>query len=173
MAIDGGAIGLKLALDMVQRPAMTGLARVHTWLTGNEVLILGPARAGKTSFVDYLRYGVMEPEQETEKTLGVEKTASFRVRIGRDASLELKLKRAVDVAGQIGPIEHARLVEEKKPHAIIIMLDLSAPMSGISDRASGPWLIEFCKHFEERYRDDKRLKEDARFLVETRDGSSP
>jgi hypothetical protein len=92
---------------------MNGLARVHTWLTGNEVLVVGPARTGKTSFVDYLRYGVLEPERETEKTIGTQKSASFRMKIGRDSSLELKVKRAVDVAGQIGPIEHASVVSAK------------------------------------------------------------
>jgi GTPase SAR1 family protein len=165
MPVDGGAIGLKVAIDLVKRPAMTGLARVHTWLTGNEVLILGPARAGKTSFVEYLRYGVLEPEQETATTIETKKSATFRVKVGRDQSLELKVKRAVDVAGQVGPIEHARLAEERKPHALVVMLDLSAPLTGVSERASGPWLIEFCKHLDERLRDNATMKKRLKTII--------
>ena len=138
---------------------------MHTWLTGHEVLILGPARAGKTSFVDYLRYGVLEPEQETEKTLDVETTATFRVKIGRDASLELRVKRAVDVAGQVGPIEHARIAEKRRPHALIVLLDLSAPITGTSDRASGPWLIEFCKYLDEGLRMNTAMRKRLRTII--------
>jgi GTPase SAR1 family protein len=165
MPIDGGAIGLKVAIDLVKRPAMSGLARVHTWLTGHEVLVLGPARAGKTSFVDYLRYGVLEPAQQTEKTLNIEKTTTFTVKIGRDASLELKVKRAVDVAGQVGPIEHARIAERRRPHAVVVLLDLSAPVTGKSDRASGPWLIEFCKHLDERIRTNAKMRKRLKTII--------
>jgi hypothetical protein len=176
MPVDGGAIGLKIAIDLVKRPAMNGLARVHTWMTGHEVLVLGPARAGKTSFVDYLRYGVLEPAQETEKTLDIESTTTFRVKVGRDSSLELKVKRAVDVAGQVGPIEHARIAERRRPHALVVMLDLSAPVTGASERASGPWLIEFCKHLDERIRSNAKMKKRLKtiiFVANKHDTQSP
>ena len=160
MSIDGGAIGLKVAIDLVKRPAMSGVARVHTWLTGHEVLVLGPARAGKTSFVDYLQYGVLEPEQETAKTLDLRKSATFRLKIGRDSSLELKVRRAVDVAGQVGPMEHAKIVEERKPHAVVVLLDLSAPVTH-----SATWLTDFCKHLDERLRSNPGAKKRLKTIV--------
>lgn len=165
MSVDGGAIGIKVAIDLIKRPALTGLARVHTWLAGKDVLVLGPARAGKSSFRDYFQYGVLEPEQETEKTLDLQKSATFRVRIGRDESLELKVRGASDVAGQVGPIEHARIAERRKPHCVVVILDLSAPVTGSSHRATGPWLIEFCKHLDERLRNNKGMKKRLKAVV--------
>jgi hypothetical protein len=160
MSIDGGAIGLKIAIDLVKRPAMSGLARVHSWLTGHEVLVVGPARAGKTSFVEYLQYGVLEPEQETAKTLDLRKSATFRLKIGRNSSLELKVRRAVDVAGQVGPMEHAKIVEERRPHAVVVLLDLSAPVTH-----SAAWLTDFCKHLDERLRTNMGAKKRLKVIV--------
>ena len=160
MPIDGGAIGLKIALDLVKRPASSGLARVHSWLTGHEVLVLGPARAGKTSFVDYLQYGVLEPQQETSKTMDLKKSATFRLKIGRDSSLELKVRGVIDVAGQIGPIEHAKIVEKRVPHAVVILIDLSAPVT-----KSAEWLSEFCKHLDERLRNNPRMKKRLKTIL--------
>ena len=165
MPLDGGAIGLKVAIDLVKRPATSSLARVHTWLTGHEVLVLGPARAGKTSFVDYLQYGVPEPEQETDKTITTRKTATFSVKIGRDSLLELKVRRAVDVAGQVGPIEHARIAETRKPHALVVLLDLSAPLAGRSERATGTWLVEFCKHLDGRLRTNAKMRKRLKTII--------
>jgi hypothetical protein len=115
-----GAIAAKLIVDLVGRPAMSGLARLYTRITGNEILILGPARAGKTSFSEYLQYGLLEPEQETATTITPHKSASFRIKIGKQSALEMKVKRAVHVAGEIGPTEHARLPEERRPQAIVV-----------------------------------------------------
>jgi len=160
-----GAIAAEVILDLVARPAMNGLARVHTWFTGKEVLILGPARAGKSSFSEYLQYGLLEPEQDTPTTITPHKSASFRLKIGRGSSLEMKVKRAVDVAGEIGPIEHARLAEERKPEAIVVLLDIDAPVAGRSKNATSPWLVAFCKHLKQRLVEEPKMKKRLKALL--------
>jgi len=159
------AIAAEIIIDLVARPAMSGLARLHTWIAGNEVLILGPPRAGKSSFSEYMQYGILEPEQDTAKTIQLHRTASFRLKIGKSSSLEMKVKRAVDVAGEIGPIEHARLAEERKPDAIVVLLDLSAPFNGSSKDATAPWLVSFCKHLKQRFTQTPRMRKKLKVLI--------
>ncbi|MBN8733939.1 MAG: hypothetical protein J0L64_25610 [Acidobacteria bacterium] len=163
--MDHTAVALKVAVEILKRPATKGLAWVYTSLTGKTVLILGPARAGKTSFSDYLRLGLMEPEQPTEKTVETHRTSAFRVQIGRDQSLELHVKSAVDEPGQLGPMEHAKLAELRKPHAIVVILDLSAPFTGQSDRATAKWLTEFCKHLAERIQNNTAFRRKLKGLI--------
>lgn len=159
------AIAAEIVVDLVARPAMSGLARLHTWVAGDEVLILGPQRAGKSSFSEYLQYGILEPEQETATTISNHSTASFRLKIGRSSSLEMKVRRAVDVAGEIGPIEHARLCQERRPDAIVVLLDLAAPIGGKSKSATGPWLTSFCKHLKQRLSQSAKMRKKLRALI--------
>lgn len=69
MPVDIAAIGLKMAVGLVERPATKGVVKLYTWLTGCEVLIIGPARAGKSSFAGYLQHGLLEKELPTPKTV--------------------------------------------------------------------------------------------------------
>ena len=160
-----GAIAAEIIVDLVARPALSGFARLYTRIAGNEVLILGPQRAGKTSFSEYLQYGILEPEQETATTITPHTSASFRVKIGKAKSLEMKVKRAVDVAGEIGPMEHARLAQDRKPQAIVVLLDLSAPQSGQAKNATFPWLTSFCKHLRQRMTDEPKMRKKLKVLV--------
>ena len=165
MPIEIGAIGVSVGVELIKRTAPSGIAVVRTWIGGQKVLILGPARAGKTSFYDYLRYGVLEHEQETEKTVETEKSATFSVRIGRDSALELKVRGSFDVPGQLGPIEHALIAKKKKPNGIVVILDSSSPASGGAERSSRAWLVEFCKHLDEHLRQTASFRNRLRALV--------
>lgn len=165
MPVEYGAFGVKVAVDVLKRPATKGIAWAYTTITGRQVLILGPARAGKSSFRDFLRYGVLETEQPTQKTVETQQTTAFRVSIGRDESLVLKVRSAIDVPGQVGPMEHAKIAEKRRPHAIVVMLDLSAPWAGDSERATAKWLIEFCNHLEERLRSNKTMLKRLKGLI--------
>jgi GTPase SAR1 family protein len=147
-----GASIVKVGVAVIQRAAPSGIALLKSWLKGKEVLIVGQARAGKTTFVEYLRYGLFEDEKEKEKTKREEKTARFNVKMGRDSSLELSVKRVRDVPGQWGPMAHADLVVDHRPHALLIFIDLTRPLRGESERASAAWLVEFCRHLESRWR---------------------
>jgi GTPase SAR1 family protein len=159
------AILMKLGIDLVARPAQRGLARLTTWAAGHEVLVLGPARAGKTSFAEYLQYGILEKEQETATTVNTHQSASFRVKIGRSDALELKVRRTVDLPGEYGAMKHAQTVEERKPRAVLVILNLSAPLMGASKHATGPWLVTFSKYLASKLRTDEKLRKKLKCIL--------
>jgi len=143
---------LKVGVAFIQRVAPSGIALIKSWLKGKEVLVVGQKRAGKTTFIDYLQYGLFDDEKETLKTLDVTRSARFNVKMGRDSALELSIKTVVDVPGQIGPSAHADLAFERSPHGIIIFTDLTSPIKGGPDRAATAWLLEFCRRLEAQWR---------------------
>lgn len=151
-----GATVLKIGVAVIQRVAPSGIALIKSWLKGKEVLVIGQARAGKTTFVDYLQYGLFEDEKVTDKSVDVTDSARFNVKMGRDSALELTVKTVVDVPGQIGAVAHADLAFRRRPHAIIIFTDLTSPLKGEPDRASAAWIFEFCRRLEALWRTKKR-----------------
>ena len=115
--------------EIVRRAPPRGLARLAAFATGKEILILGPSSAGKTKFAEYLRSGALDPEGKREMTYHVSKSPTFVIQIGRERGLLLKIRRAVDTPGQVGPIQQAGLVGRRKPHALIILLDCTKTVS--------------------------------------------
>lgn len=146
----GAAVAIKLGMEMFKRVTPKGIARISTWIRGKELLIIGQPRAGKTTFVDYLRYGILEDEHDTPKTYDIMLTPTFTIKMGRNSALELRLRRTLDVPGQQDPGQHAGVAFQRCPHALVIFLDLSTPLEleGEPPKASGTWLSEFCDYFE-------------------------
>jgi len=120
-----------------------GLYAFITRALGKEILVLGPSTAGKSKFTEYLRLGTLDPEGQREMTYHVRKTPAFTVGLGRDQGVALKIRRAVDTPGQVGPVEHAALVGRRKPHAVIIVLDSSK-----SILMTTMWLHLFCDRLD-------------------------
>ena len=77
-----GAALVEVGLWAIDRAAPRGLAFVRSWMRGRQILVVGPPRAGKTTFIDYLQYGLFEPEKHTAKTLKTSRSARFDVRMG-------------------------------------------------------------------------------------------
>ena len=146
-----GAVLVKLGMTVLQRTAPKGIALVSSWWRGKEILIVGQPLAGKSTFIDYLQYGLFEDEKETAKTQVVSKTARFNVKMGRDAALELVVKTVFDTPGQIGAVAHADQAFEKRPHGILLFIDLTRPLTGPSHRAVTAWLREFARRLETRW----------------------
>jgi len=163
--IETGATLLKVGVTMIQRAAPGGIALLKSWFKGKEIMIVGQPRAGKTTFIDYFHYGLFEGEKETDKTKEVVRSARFDIKMGRDAALEMIVKSVVDVPGQVGPIEHAKLVFERRPHAVVIFTDLTRPLRGESDRASAAWVQEFCRTLESRWRANRKRTNRVRTMV--------
>ena len=112
-----------------RRIPVRGLSRLTTYARGKEILILGPGSAGKTKFAQYLQLGALDPEGQREMTYCVTKSPAFVVNVGQEQGLMLEVRRAVDTPGQVGPVQHANLVADRQPHALIVMLDCSNAMS--------------------------------------------
>ena len=144
----------------VGRAAPRGLARLRTYTKGKEILILGPSSAGKSKFAQYLRLGTLDPEGTREMTYHLTKSPTFVVHVGPDGSLTLNVRRAVDTPGQTGPIQHANLVGVRKPHAVIVLLDSSKPIT-----ATAGWLRLFCNRLDTLLRRGSYTKRKLREIV--------
>ena len=141
--IEAASAGATVKVSPTRRGKAKGLYGLVTRALGKEILVLGPSTAGKTKFAEYLRLGTLDPEGRREMTYHVRKSPAFTVGIGGDRPLVLKVRRAVDTPGQIGPLQHATLVGRRKPHAIIIVLDCSRPLS-----MTVTWLHLFCDRLD-------------------------
>ena len=143
MEAEIGTVSTGLSAGTARRARPRGLYALITHALGKEILVLGPSTAGKTKFTEYLRLGVLDPEGKREMTYGVRKSPAFTVGIGRDRDVVLKVRRAVDTPGQVGPVEHATMVGRRKPHAIIVVLDSSRAALMMTT-----WLHLFCDRLD-------------------------
>lgn len=151
--MEPSAIGLSVGLEVLKRTAPRGLSWLITYTKGIELLILGPGGAGKTSIADYLEFGVLEEAQPHEKTQEIQKSRSFQIFSGRDAAIKLRVRRAVDVPGQTGPVEHANLVRERTPHVVLIVLDSTDTQAKLKE-----WISQFCERFEHHFEEDGKIE---------------
>jgi hypothetical protein len=128
------------ALADTPRPVLVkGFSRLATFIRGKEILILGPGNAGKTKFAQYLQRAALDPEGKREMTYAVTRSPAFVVDFGQKEGLMLRVRRAVDTPGQVGPLQHAILVARRKPHAVIVILDCSGdPLATLR------WFCLFC-----------------------------
>lgn len=132
-----------LSVSPTRRGKAKGLYGLITHALGKEILVVGPSTAGKTKFAEYLRLGTLDPEGRREMTYHVSKSPAFTVGIGGNRPLVLKVRRAVDTPGQVGPLQHATLVGRRKPHAVVLVLDCSRPLS-----TTVTWLHLFCDRLD-------------------------
>ncbi len=144
----------------VGRAAPKGVARLRTYAKGKEILVVGPSSAGKSKFTQYLRLGTLDPEGTREMTYHISKSPTFIVHVGPQGSLALNVRRAVDTPGQTGPIQHAHLVGERKPHAVIILLDSTKSLA-----ATGRWLRTFCDQLDTVLRHARYTRRKLREIV--------
>jgi len=126
-------------VETPKRVAVKGLSRLNTYVRGKEILILGPGSAGKTKFEQYLRLAALDPEGKREMTYAITKSPTFVLDLGREEGLVLRVRRAVDTPGQVGPLQHALLVARRRPHAIVVILDCSG-----DPRSTLRWFCLFC-----------------------------
>jgi hypothetical protein len=47
---------------------------------------------------------------------------------------------------------------DKRPHVILILSDLTAPLTGATGKSSATWLAEFCTQLEKRWQAASRRK---------------
>ena len=159
------AFALKVGVAVLQRVAPAGIARITSWLRGKEILVVGQERAGKSSFVDYLRHGIIVDQDVTPKTYDLTASPTFQVKTGRELALELVVRQAVDVPGQLGPAEHARIAHERRPHGLVLMVNLSRPLGDDPIQSPDAWLEEFCGRYEQLWIDSDRRKNRLKSLV--------
>jgi len=155
-----GECGMNAKTQAGGRAAPKGWARLRTYAKGKEILVLGPSSAGKSKFAQYLRLGTLDPEGLRLMTFHLTKSPTFVVHVGADGNLALNVRRAVDTPGQTGPIQHALLVGERKPHAVIVLLDSTKSVS-----ATARWMSLFCNHLDTVLRRGHYTKRKLREIV--------
>lgn len=152
MGLDSAAILTDLTVTILERTAPRGIELISSVIKGKKLLIVGPSEVGKTTFIDYLQYGIFSDEQPRARTLEKTSRTRFNVKLGKEGALQLSVKGSVDIPGQYGPLWHADHTFHTKPHALIIMLSLTAPLEGQDDKADAVWLTHFCKRLEAQWR---------------------
>jgi hypothetical protein len=146
MADPTSGIALKVGIEVLSRVTPKGYAWVKSKIVGRDILVVGQARAGKTSLQKFLQYGLFA-EPDSPRTRADRVTASFTVSMGRDESLHLQVRKVVDTVGQVSAATHAALVNEYRPHVLMIVLDASAPWKGDDESYAGSYLAEFLDEF--------------------------
>ncbi len=142
----------KAGVGVIQRVAPSGIARLRAWWHGKKVLVIGQGRAGKTTFIRYMRYGILHDAGDSLKTVEISTIARFTLLVGKENPLSIAISSATDTPGQIGATEHARIAFKRRPHAIIIVADLTTPLEGEPDRSSVEWIKEFFIHYSNLWR---------------------
>ncbi len=122
-------------------PKVTDYVRM-LW-SGKKFLILGPARAGKTSFLTYLEHLILPLEKQTGSTVGVHTGHDRTLKLGPNGTLELRVRKPRDVAGQM-PIHHIEYIKDYKPHCIIVVLDATTFWGFPASASSLEWFRQFC-----------------------------
>lgn len=118
---------LKVGGSALVRLAPKGLAWLRTRLIGKKILVVGPSRAGKTSFIEYARHGVIgHPSANIPETQQTEVAHQvFKISVGSAKTLELEVHQILDTAGQQGPLTHADAVQQYRPDAVVIVMPVN------------------------------------------------
>jgi hypothetical protein len=89
--MSGPEVGPAIAVArvVIDRAAPAGLKLVRSWIHGKTIVVAGPARSGKTTFMNYLQYGVFEHAQETAVTYRASPSKRFNFTVGPHKNLEV------------------------------------------------------------------------------------
>lgn len=140
------------SIELVTRLAPKGLAWAKTRLAGRKILVVGPVNAGKSSFTHYLRFGILEQPGNVDVTIEVEKSLAFKLAVGKNQEAVLEVKHVLDTPGHLGPIAHADLVAQHRPHALVVVLDCDAPAAETTK-----WLDDFSTRLDTVFRSTRGL----------------
>jgi signal recognition particle receptor subunit beta len=161
LAVPAGGALVKV---IIERGAPAGFGFVRSLLRGKTIMVVGPPRSGKSTFVTYLQFGIFQDAQETEKTYHPVESPRFSLRLGPNRNLEVEVKTIVDLPGQYPDL--SKNVFEHRPHALVIILDMSAPQSDVNDtRSSALWLEDFCNRLDQRWQGQKAKRNRCRSVI--------
>lgn len=142
----GSAIIGKIGVGVLKAVAPGAFAWIKTQVVGKTVLFVGPARVGKTSFINYLRAGhYVDLDDYVPRTQEVSNVGSLQMK-SSNGIVSIDVKKIIDTRGQDFADEHAHLVSESKPHAICLILDASGDWGAGEDSSRNQklWLDEFA-----------------------------
>lgn len=108
--------------------AIVAVARKHPqvmqWVKeqvrGKNFLVLGRAIAGKTSFVNYMKYGQLPTTRPTQRTVEIDDGHSFT--FDKKGDLYMPIKRAIDVPGDLGIVHQLGTLTKSKPEILLVFI---------------------------------------------------
>jgi hypothetical protein len=126
------------------------LDRAYKWYSSYDLLILGQERAGKTALYKFLRSRLLSKDgEQTAPTVDDIDSGIIRFEWTTDTgALTLELRNIGDRSGQIGPHAHAQMFVNKKPHLLVIVLDVTASLeeAGRLHASYATWFEYFCTY---------------------------
>jgi GTPase SAR1 family protein len=133
---------------VAERLIPSGISWVKAWWSGKRMLILGPARSGKTSFINYLESDILFTERKSKITTRVTKRKSFVFALGEKRKVKIPIWKPRDVPGQVSPEKHVSYIERYEPDCIVVVLDATKFFldPGREAESSLEWFKEFCQH---------------------------
>ncbi|MGH3157220.1 MAG: hypothetical protein ACRDNF_11675, partial [Streptosporangiaceae bacterium] len=157
--------GIALVKVVIERGAPAGLGVIRSWLHGQTIMVVGPTRAGKSTFVSYLRFGIFQEEDpEKDRTFKPIESPRFNLELGPNRNLEVQIKTAVDLPGS-DTDQHLQVFEHR-PHALVIVLDMSAPLAAPNDiRSTTIWLEDFFRKLDQRWQGKKPSRNRLRSVI--------
>ena len=153
MADIGGAIIGKVGVEVFKRASPHALAYFKNQFFGKTILFIGPSRAGKTSFINFMKSGnYAEPTDFMARTQTTKSAGRLQLST-KNGNLQIEIRQLIDSKGQDSPEAHADLVGKYRPHAICLLIDSSSewapPGYGDSNRHSRAWFEQFLMRLSE------------------------
>jgi GTPase SAR1 family protein len=147
-------ITVDLAVKALVSATPKGLEWVSQWAVARKLLVMGPQGSGKTCFVDYLRFGTLEPERPTAPTFDIQrirKLQSLEFISSSKSKLKLQVKSVTDTPGHLPAEKQAILASDYAPHILLLITDLT-----LSDILK--WLKSFLKTYRSRLMRKKKAR---------------
>lgn len=157
---DAGSITLSVSIESLVEAGEKAVRWIIARTVGARILIVGPSQAGKTAFFDYLSYSYLGPESDHVSTFNETRSPTISKPADPAGRLRLNVKGSWDQPGQWGPMAHASIIEERRPNAILVMLDATTPVP-----RTRSWPKEFCLHVDRVYSQAPSTKQELRSMV--------
>lgn len=119
-------------------------AKAHT--VGRKLLIAGPGRTGKSTFMTFLHTGELYPEKPTPHTGEDEPSAPLQIGYGKNHQATLNVKCIVDTVGLTEAHVVVSNVLKHRPHGLVIIVDCSTA-------TTRDWVDKFFRRLGQRMSD--------------------
>jgi hypothetical protein len=112
------------AIVALARKSPQVMGWVKAYVIGKGLLVLGRPIAGKTSTVNYLRYGQLATARRPRMTTGIKESYPFSVG-QKDDKLSMYIRMATDVPGDLGIVDQLEVLTRRKPAILLVFISLA------------------------------------------------
>jgi len=159
--MDAGAIGLAVGEELAIRAIPKGISWIHTQIKGETILIMGDKNSGKTCLYEYLVSGSLSENCGTNSTTGdTISSRSFTIKINDSEVMNICVKKVLDPPGELGPVEHARIIGYYKPTVIFVLINSSIAVNKVQS-----WTTSFINEIQDLSRDSIKIFEKIHTII--------